>query len=225
MKVIGITGKAGAGKDTFANYLFDSLQVNGGFIVTEQLAAPIKLAVACILDIDVGELEVRRFKEASLLDEYEIDTSPRQMMQTLGTEWGRDLDEDIWLKLLQRRLEQYEEQGVEYVIITDVRFANEQRWIEEMGGCVIEIHRPITPHVSAHVSEAGLSGDTAFFVSNVAGLDSLKRDACDIAEEIIGECAICAEFQEAMSSRTLNDASPAEWDAAWDAARDKTLPF
>ena len=221
MKIIGITGKAGSGKDTFAAFLIEALSNSGKRVFTDQLAAPIKMAVAGILDVDVSTIEERAFKEASLLDNYELDTSPRKMLQTLGTEWGRGIDEEIWLKLLMPRLEEYEENGADYCIITDVRFSNEQEWFENMGGSLIHIHRPLAQEVAGHISESGLGQDSDYYVSNTAGLHSLNMEAKAIADEMMLEASVLDEFTEALSSRRLNDVSPREWDKA--AA--KALPF
>ena len=54
--------------------------------------------------------------------------TPRYIMQTLGTEWGRNLiDPDIWPKVLMAHAESSK------LIIPDVRFENEARMVRSRG--------------------------------------------------------------------------------------------
>jgi len=224
MKVIGITGKAGSGKDTFAELLKTALDQRcriSGAIAIDQISAPLKDAVIAMLDIHPLEIEDREFKETSLLDDFGIDYSPRQMLQTLGTEWGRGIDEDIWLKLLTPRLESYAKYGAEYCLITDVRFPNEHTWIDNMGGVVVEIYRPLAPAVASHSSEDGLNRETDYFISNDSTINGLRHQAEELADELMQEAQVKKEYLEALSSRRLNDVTPSEWDAV----AKKYLPF
>lgn len=52
------------------------------------------------------------------------------LLQLLGTEWGRKIDENIWVKCLQEKIRQIEERrevvsGHHLIIIGDCRFENE----------------------------------------------------------------------------------------------------
>ena len=224
MKVIGITGKAGSGKDTFAGLLKTALEQRrrlSGKVVIDQIAGPLKDAVTAMLGIHPSEIEYRAFKETSLLDDLGIDYSPRQLLQTLGTEWGRGLDEDIWLKLLTSRLEDYARYGAEYCLITDVRFPNEHTWIDNMGGVVVEIYRPLAASVASHSSEDGLNRETDYFISNDSTINGLRLQAEELADELVQEEQVKKEYLEALSGRRLNDVTPSEWDAV----AKKFLPF
>ena len=81
--------------------------------------------------------------------------TPRYALQTLGTEWGRDLSEDIWILFaLDKRAPQKLEEGAAYVIITDCRFpANECRRIRDALGYVVGLDRP--GHTGAAALAAG----------------------------------------------------------------------
>lgn len=79
----------------------------------------------------------------------------RFIMQTLATEWGRDLvDPDLWVKLVDSRIPQ----GVEYVMFQDVRFPNEEKYIRDNGGVLFHVRRPgATPiGLAGHRSEIPL---------------------------------------------------------------------
>lgn len=105
--------------------------------------------------------------------------SPRKMLQTLGTEWGRNVDRSLWIdygkrtamKLLRgnhtynKTYGLVEEAGASggpsIVVITDGRFRNEVIAIRALGGEAWRVHAPgnnakaIEEHgVKNHASEA-----------------------------------------------------------------------
>jgi hypothetical protein len=82
--------------------------------------------------------------------------SPRQMLQWLGTEWGRNLiDENIWVTLGKQK---FILRGPG-MVIADVRFENEANWIRYMGGIMIHVKRPDVAPVARHASEGGIMID------------------------------------------------------------------
>lgn len=168
MRLIGITGRAGAGKNTVA------AMVPGA--VTIQLADPLYAMVAAMTGFPESILRDRAWKERALPG---IGKSPRQLLQTLGTEWGRDIiDRDIWLTLCQRRVEQLAEAGWETVVVADIRFDNEAAWVRRSGGEVWEVvrhHDGIGQGVRYHSSEAGVSPDLVDRrIVNDGSLDELR---------------------------------------------------
>lgn len=142
--VIGLHGRARSGKDTVANFI---LAQRGGYIYS--FADPIR-AMLVPLGIDMRDPYWQERKEEVI---PAIGASPRRMMQTLGTEWGRQLiNPDIWLILAKQLLLNYGPG----MVIADVRFENEATWVREQGGRVVHIERPDNVAVEAHVSEAGI---------------------------------------------------------------------
>jgi hypothetical protein len=83
-----------------------------------------------------------------------IGCSMRYLLQTLGTEWGRNLiNQSLWLDSARNRL------GRLYyadVVVDDVRFGNEAAMIREAGGLIIHLRRPGGSAVQ-HVSEFPVS--------------------------------------------------------------------
>jgi hypothetical protein len=66
--------------------------------------------------------------------------TPRHAMQTIGTEWGRDLiDGDLWINAWKRSIEKLPPNVP--IVCDDVRFANEAEAIHAMGGVVIRVVR------------------------------------------------------------------------------------
>ncbi len=151
MKIIGITGRARSGKDTLAHFLVD----HHGY-VRVGLADPLRGFVSTITGLTTEELTDSSLKEAPL--PWLGGISPRRMMQTLGTEWGRDLvDDQLWLKVAQRAIEKAQRNGAPGVVIPDVRFDNEAEMVRAMGGEVVLLTRDGTAAVEAHSSESGVS--------------------------------------------------------------------
>ena len=65
--------------------------------------------------------------------------------------------EDLWLRLVERRLNDLEEDGFVAAVIADVRFDNEAEMIRARGGEVWRIDREPDTTASEHVSESGIS--------------------------------------------------------------------
>lgn len=150
MLILGLLGRAGAGKDTIAGYLYQE----HGFEVPIAFADPLYAGLSAMLGISVEELADRDRKEQPI---DWLGCSPRMLLQTLGTEWGRNMvHTDLWVRLMDRRVSEAAHAGATRLVITDVRFENEARWILERGGLLWEVYGRSDGKVRAHVSEAGV---------------------------------------------------------------------
>ncbi len=148
-QVIAISGAAGAGKDTAGQLL----QKRYGYGMA-LFAGPLKNGLCAMFGWNLAQLEDREWKERVIPD---IGKSPRQMMQTLGTEWGRQLvNPDLWMLLAERQIASAEACGLPGIVFTDCRFPNEAELVHKHGGVVLKIERPGVGAVAAHSSEAGL---------------------------------------------------------------------
>jgi hypothetical protein len=82
--------------------------------------------------------------------------TPRHLMQTLGTEWGRNcIHENVWVEVCIHRAKYWLRQG-RSVVIDDVRFPNEADAIRAAGGIIIRVIRPGAHVTSSHASEGAL---------------------------------------------------------------------
>ena len=87
----------------------------------------------------------------------ELGVSPRQMMQTLGTEWGRScIHPDLWIMVAAGAVERQLKRG-RNVVIDDVRFPNEAEMIRNLGGELWLVNRPGVVYEGDHASEGSLS--------------------------------------------------------------------
>jgi hypothetical protein len=85
---------------------------------------------------------------------------PRKAMQTLGTEWGRELiHPHLWVNAWKHSLINHHQP----IVADDVRFQNEVDAIHEMGGVVVLIER------------AGLGSDLDIHASEYANLDCVDH--------------------------------------------------
>lgn len=161
--VIGICGPAGVGKDTAANYLCE----RHGFRRIS-FAAPIYDMLAAM---GFPAPATREEKEAV---HPAWGFSWRHAAQTLGTEWGRSLDRDIWLKLLVRRIK---EDAWDKFVISDVRFENEAHTIRDNGGTLLHMSGRAADlgERASHASEVPIvfSPDHDFPIDNSYGVDIL----------------------------------------------------
>ena len=168
--LIGITGRAGAGKDTVAEAL--------GFYAAYDrysFALPLKLALKQMFGWNLEQWNNRQWKEAV---DPALGKSPRQLAQTLGTEWGRELvHPDLWLILAAQHYTNVTAklmtEGCNGLVIADVRFENEANFIHARGGQVWSIVRADTPEVAAHKSERQIP---ATMVDRVLVNDGTVRD-------------------------------------------------
>ena len=105
--------------------------------------------------------------------------TPRHILQTLGTEFGRKhIHPDVWVMLGMRRAKLHLKTSP-LVVFSDVRFDNEAEAIIEAGGKVYEVFRPGNSGVAHHSSEEGISRELVTAVINNYGpLDELEASVC-----------------------------------------------
>ena len=168
MRLIGIAGKARSGKDTAAKYLLNKL---GSDWYIASFADPMR-AMLNAIDVDTSD-------EAKDLPSNQYGLSTRRMLQTLGTEWGRDCNgNNFWIDVFSRS------NAGKRVIVPDVRFENEADLIRKHG---VLIHIKGRGGIEgSHISEQALSikhGDTV--ITNNGTLSELyaKLDSIELENE------------------------------------------
>lgn len=134
MKLIGLTGHKGAGKDEVAKLLAE----HGYERIA--LADPLK-AIATVIGWDGDKSEKLPCHHCGMLQ-------GRQLLQVLGTEGVREhISSEAWLTAAERLLGQHER-----VVVADIRFLNEATWVRRLGGRIWRVLRP-GYHGDGHASE------------------------------------------------------------------------
>lgn len=178
--IIGLCGLAGAGKSTVARHLADK----HGYVLVP-FAGPLK-AMSRAFGLTQREM-AGDLKEAPC--ETLCGKTPRQFMQWLGTEFGREMiGLDIWVNAWKRGIEQANLDAIvemcdasarALIVSDDVRFANEAAAVRALGGVVLRIERPGAGSASGagHASE-GFLAEAHVIIHNTADEQAL-RDRVD----------------------------------------------
>lgn len=203
MVILGVCGQAGSGKDTVADMLVKEF----GFVKLS-FADPLKRICREVFAFSDRQLwgasefrnapdpRYRRERQVTkriskreggklwfedvTVTELDEGLTPREALQKLGTEWGRECYPPIWVELgIRNALSIINSQGnVTYdastglvqnsyrkkiagVVIPDVRFRNEVDSILQAGGRSVRVKRPgagLQGSASAHASEQEMLG-------------------------------------------------------------------
>jgi energy-coupling factor transporter ATP-binding protein EcfA2 len=128
-KLIALTGPAGSGKSTAAEAL-----VEHGW-ARVKFAATLKNMIRCMGLTD--EHIEGHLKEQPV--EWLGGRTPRYVMQSLGTEWGRRMvHPQVWVWLTQREIMGHLAAG-RNVVVDDCRFDNEAHMIRQLGGKIVRL--------------------------------------------------------------------------------------
>ena len=190
--IVGIAGQLNSGKGAVAEYLCKEY----GFIefaITDY----IKIMVQDLFGVSDNELWGSSQSRTP---------RTRRILQSFGTEFGRNFDPEVWIRKFERRVQHWRLHGVdplgrvpkgtslEPIVVPDVRFTNEAHFLcRIMGGRVVRIRRPdnyinTTKEFKNHISETSvddISSDLiCMTIVNSGTLDDLHRRTRVIWSEI-----------------------------------------
>lgn len=171
-KLIAFTGSAGAGKSKAASMLMSKGWARVKFASTlKEMCRAMGMTEQMI---EGGEKEAPQ----SLFGGQ----TPRYIMQTLGTEWGRKtIHPDLWVSITSAEIQRHLDAG-RNVVVDDCRFENEANCIRALGGSVVAIvgRGGIS---GKHESESGVVPD--FVIDNNGSLEDLEQAVDFLAGEIL----------------------------------------
>lgn len=167
MKIIGISGKAGAGKDTLAQMLVLELY-RYGECKTIHFADVLKTAASKATGIPRSTFDTQEGKASEI---KWLGMTVRELLQKFGTAIREGVDPDFWVKSL---FNIYEDK--DFIIIPDVRFPNEAKAIKDRGGILIRIERD-GAGAGNHISETALDDykEWDYVINNNKSLEELKK--------------------------------------------------
>lgn len=174
--IIGFAGLKRCGKDTATLYLLEHLKAK-----QVMLAEPIKLGLMAMFGFTWEQVNGEGYDRDQ---PTEYGPSIREMLQTLGTEWGRNMVcKNVWLMLQLKKMQ--EEPDVLY-IMSDVRFDNEAELVRAHG-VLVHIETPNAPKPEDdHPSERGVAfkeGDKVL-VNRKDGKGNYYREIDKLLKEI-----------------------------------------
>jgi hypothetical protein len=139
--LVALAGYAGSGKSDAARHL-----VERHHFVRLRYAAPMKrMLMTLLVECGIGPITALEMIDGKLKETPSpvlSGHSPRFALQTLGTEWGRNImAADFWRRILMGRVEAEIAKG-NSVVIDDVRFFCEARELRARGFTLWRILRP-----------------------------------------------------------------------------------
>lgn len=211
--IVGLLGFIGSGKGTVASSLVDNFNFR-----QDSFAASLKDACAVMFDwprhlLEGDTKESREWRE--IVDPWWSEhlgipnLSPRLALQLIGTDALRNhFHEDIWFLTLQNRIRKNPNR---HVVISDVRFPNEIKFIQDQGGILVKINRGNQPtwyetammankgnslakevmlktYSTAHYSEwAWVGSRVDYEINNNGTLENLQGQILEIVNGIPGQ--------------------------------------
>lgn len=147
-KVIALAGRKGSGKDSAFEAVREVAKRKDLRVLQLSFAEPLKRAMSAMFTDDVIDGDVMTealwgpsYKRETLVSFGSTSFTVRHALQTLGTEWGRKhLGPNVWVDLALVVAGALPDDTV--VVITDARFRNEFRRVQDVGGFVWLIERP-----------------------------------------------------------------------------------
>jgi len=190
MKLIGLySPQPQSGKSTAAGIFEDHVYIRSSF------ATIIKNMSKVLLNNFVSPSTVNAMLYGNAKNDIipGINVTTRHLLQTLGTEWGRDcIDKNVWVEAWRGGVLNTMADGFN-VIVDDLRFSNEMDAILHLGGECWWIDRPdVTDDNGAclHSSEGTLNsryGEFTRHITNYGTLDEFKAEIIKAINFMVAE--------------------------------------
>lgn len=145
------------GKSTIADHL-----VNEHGFTHLSFAEPLKAMTGTLLGFfgysPQDAFHMTHVAKEAPLPEIDSRITSRQLLRTLGTEWGRDcVHTDLWLRCwASRYLRLCAKPGALRVVVDDMRFLNEALLMQRFDALLWKVERPGAENSTTHRSEGDL---------------------------------------------------------------------
>jgi hypothetical protein len=149
MKIIAFGHQKRVGKDTASGFVSTYLRVERGVRRVKKAGFADKLKDVCYQLYSWAGLQNKDYyeenphmKEVVL---HAIGKTPREIWISFGNEVKEATYRNTWLDYL---IKTSEEDKIDWLVVSDMRFPNEADYIREAGGLVIKVTRPSVLHTS-----------------------------------------------------------------------------
>ena len=168
--IIGISGKAGAGKDT----VLEMIKEQVGDVHNRKFSGSLKELASELLGVEASMFESQEFKESFINGSY---MTFRDFLIELGM-LMRKVDHNYWVKKSMEIIND----GIN--VFTDMRFPNEMNAIKDMGGVTVRINRNGNDGID-HESDTALDGGTFdYVIHNLGDLDDLRKNVKELVNKL-----------------------------------------
>jgi len=130
--IIGVTGFARSGKDTFYK--------ESAKILSK--AKCYRYAFADALKEESDEFLKKNLGISAFTEDPEDKELIRPFLVTYGTELRRKLNPNCWISKVEDSIaKNHKPSSKNFIFITDVRFENEAQWVKSIGGVMVKVER------------------------------------------------------------------------------------
>ena len=195
--VIGLAGRARAGKNTVAEILeaiepsfcqcayadalrievIEAFNVSSDLFNNDDLKERKDPALAVVRCGDIEFIE----RMTALGHNLIAPRTPREIMQLWGTEYRRNQRSDYWIDKLSQLIHEKIKCGARKFVVTDVRFEDEAQLIKKMNGQVWLIQRDI-----ADIKPAGHRSERVQDIASIDKTIASNRDLFSLTCWVIG---------------------------------------
>ena len=130
--IFGIGGVARCGKDTLGKHLINKLNKSG--------FPALNISFATELKKDLDPFLKEKLNISAFTDNNSEKELIRPMLVCWGTGTCRKIDPDYWIKKIEKQVKSSINNKI-IVVITDVRYENEVKWIKDNAGFMIHLSR------------------------------------------------------------------------------------
>ena len=195
-KIIGFAGKKRSGKDTAAQIARRYFEEAGWEVHLIGFADALREYALKLNPWVVSDYDRQPQPLARVISTFGWENckgtsyaeSVREVLQRLGTDIMRAADEDVWVKLAARKMQETLEGNPHsrpVFIFTDVRFENEVQFILENSGAVFEMHRPGRSNEDSHVSESLELEPNGFNILRIENDDTVRALGKKVLDALI----------------------------------------
>lgn len=149
--IISFSGYKGSGKDLAC----DTIIKNHKNSIKLSFADPLKKMTHNVYQKLFNEkIDIKEFYTYQGKEKNRHGTSLRKLLQVIGTDIVREVDETYWLKIMEKNIQKLINQ-YDYILIPDTRFSNEIEMLKKYESQIVYIDR-FEKSKDLHISESSI---------------------------------------------------------------------